>query len=123
MRQDCKALVALLLLRFGPPETIHSISTSFHARMNLESLADYSRVLMQLQNRMERAAASEAESAALVLLIENAPKQPFVQGVREESVRQELRRIVLHSVDKWFHHIRDGALHLLQEHDERHHAI
>ena len=71
MRQDCKALVALLLLRFGPPETIHSISTSFHARMNLESLADYSRVLMQLQNRMERAAASEAESAALVLLIEN----------------------------------------------------
>ena len=114
VRQDCKALVALLLLRFGPPETVPSLSTAFHGRMELdsESLADYSRVLMQLHNRMERAAASEAEGAALVLLRDDALKEQFVRGVR-----QELRRIALNSVDKSFHHIRDEALHLLQEHD------
>lgn len=120
VRQDCKALVALLLLRFGPPETVPSLSTAFHGRMQLdsESLADYSRVLMQLHNRMERAAASEAEGAALVLLRDNALKEQFVRGVREQSVRQELRRIALNSNDKSFHHMRDEALHLLQEHDE-----
>ena len=56
LRQDCNALVALLLRCFGPPETVHSLGTAFHARMQLESesLADYSRVLMQLHNRMVR---------------------------------------------------------------------
>ena len=54
VRQDCNALVALLLLRFGPPETVPSLSTAFHGRMQLDSdsLADYSRVLMQLHNRI-----------------------------------------------------------------------
>ena len=64
-----------------------------------ESLADYRRVLMQLQNRMVRAAASEAESAALVLLRDNSIKEQFVRVVREQSVRQELRWIIaFHSV-------------------------
>ena len=60
VRQAGKALVALLLLRFGPPETVHSLGTTFHARIQLdsESLADYSRVLIHLHNRMERAAAA-----------------------------------------------------------------
>ena len=121
VRQDCKALVSLRLLRFGPPDTVHLLSTAFHARMQLdsESLADYSRVLMQLHNRMERAAASEAESSALVILRDTALKEQFVQGVREQSVRQELRRIAFHSVGKSFHHMRDEALYLFQEHDER----
>ena len=125
VRQDGKALVALLLQRFGPPETVHSLGAAFHARMQLESehFADYSRVLMQLQHRMVQAAASEAESAALVLLRDDALKEQFVQGVREQSVRQELRRIAYHSRDKSFHHMRDEALHLLQENDERHHTF
>ena len=33
VRQDGKAMVALDRLRFGPPETVHSLSTVFHARM------------------------------------------------------------------------------------------
>ena len=112
--------VALLLLRSGPPETTHTTSTAFHVRMQLgsDSLADYSRV-MQLHNRMERAAASEAESAAVVILRDNVLKEQFVQGVREQSVRQELRRIAFHSVVKSFHHMRDEALYLFQEHNER----
>ena len=33
VRQDGKALVALLLRRFGSPETMHSLGTAYHARM------------------------------------------------------------------------------------------
>ena len=122
VRQNGKALVALLLLRFGPPDTLPSLSTAFYGRMQLdsESLADYSRVLMQLHTRMERAAASEAEGAAIVLLRDNALKEQFVRGVRQQSVRQELRLIAYHSVDKSFHHMRDEALRIMQEHEERH---
>ena len=80
-------------------------------------------VLMQLHNRKERAASSDAEGAALVLIRDNAMKGLFVRGVREQSVRQELRRIAYHSVDKSFHHMRDEALHLLQEHEGRHRTM
>ena len=64
MRPDCKALVALLLQHFGPPEMVHSVSTAFHARMQLESecLADYSLVLMQQHNRMSRSFIREAKT-------------------------------------------------------------
>ena len=72
---------------------------------------------------MVRAAASEAKSAALVLLSDNSLKEQFVQGVREHSVRQEPRRIAYHSVDKSFHHMRDEVLHLLQENEERHRTM
>jgi len=63
VRRDYGALVALLKLRFAPFKTVHSLSTEFHAReqLNGETLAEYSRVLMGLRNRMEKAAASEAE--------------------------------------------------------------
>ena len=68
-------------------------------QLDSESLADYSRVLLQLHNRMERAAAYDAEGAALVLLRENDLNEQFVRGVREQSVNQELRRIAYHSAD------------------------
>ena len=54
---------------------------------------------------------------------DNSLKEQFVQGVREQSVRQEPRRIAYHSVDKSFHHMRDEVLHLLQENEERHRTM
>ena len=72
---------------------------------------------------MELAAASDAEGAALELLRDTTLKEQFVRGVREQSARQELRRIAYFSVDKSFHHMRDDALHLLQEHEERHRTM
>ena len=59
-RQSMESLAALLRSRFGPLETVHSLHAAFHARMQLEgeSLADYSRVLMILHDRMEKAAAT-----------------------------------------------------------------
>ena len=120
-RQSVESLVALLRSRFGPLESVHSLHAAFHERMQLEgeSLADYSRVLMRLHNGMEQAAATLAEGRALALLRDNALKEQFVQGVRQQSVRQELRRLALASVGRPFFQMRDEALLLLRE-DEEH---
>ena len=118
MRQSVESLVALLRSRFGPLESVHA---AFHERMQLEveSLADYSRVLMRLHDGMEQTAATLAEGRTLALLRDNALKEQFVQGVRQQSVRQELRRLALASVGRPFFRMRDEALLLLQE-DEEH---
>ena len=63
----------------------------------------------------KHAAASEAEHRALALLRDTALKYQFIQDVQEQSVRQELRRIALHSADKPFLLMRNEALHLLDE--------
>ena len=83
-----------------------------------ETLAEYSRVLMGLRNRMEKAAATDAEGHALALLRDTALKYQFIEGVQEQSVRRELRRIDFHSAGTPFHHMRNEALYLLDE--ERH---
>ena len=104
-----------------PPESIASLNAAFHSRYQLEgeSLAEHSRVLMRIHDRMEQSAASLVESQALALLRDSALKEQFVRGVREQSIRQELRRIVLGSADGLFHDVRNEALCLFQEHDER----
>ena len=120
MRQSMEALTALLRSRFGPLETVHSLPAGFHARMQLEgeSSADYSRVLMILHGRIEKAVATLAEGQALALLRDNALKEQFAQGVRQQSVRQELRRLALASVGRPFFQMRDEALLLLREDEE-----
>ena len=107
MQRDYDALVALLKLYFAPHETVHSLSAEFFARVQLggETLAEYSRVLVGLRNRMEKAAATEDEGRAMALLRDTALKGQYIQGVQKQSVRQELRRIALHSADKPFHHM------------------
>ena len=117
-RQSMESLTALLLRsRFGPLETVHSLQAGFHARMQLEgeSLADYSRVLMRLHDRIEKAAATLAEGHVLTLFRDNVLKEQFAQGVRQQSVRQELRRLALVSVGRPFIEMRDETLLLLRE--------
>ena len=70
---------------------------------------------MGLRNRMKKAAATKDEGRALTLLRVIALKGQFIEGVQEQSVGQELRRIALHSADKPFHHMRNEALHPLDE--------
>ena len=120
VRQDLASLTTLLRVRFGPPESIASLNAAFHSRCQLEgeSLAEYSRVLMRIHDRMEQSAASLVERQALALLRDNALKEQFVRGVRGQSIRQELRRIVLGSADGSFHDVRNEALFLFQEHEE-----
>ncbi|KAK2164573.1 hypothetical protein NP493_1406g01016 [Ridgeia piscesae] len=64
---------------------------------------------------MEKAAATEAEGRALALLRDTALKYQFIEGVQEQSVRRELRRIAFHSAGKPFHHMRNEALCLLDD--------
>ena len=74
---------------------------------------------MRLRNRMEKAAATEAEVQALALLRDTALKYQFIEGVQEQSVRRELRRIAFHSAGKPFHHMRNEILNLLQEDEQQ----
>ena len=82
--QSNAALVATLA------ESLHGLKSPHIPSLQLSR---FMRVLTQLRNQMERAAASDAEDAALVLIRDNAPKGLFLRGVREQSVCQELRRI------------------------------
>ena len=120
MRQSVESLVALLRSRFGPLESVHSLQAAFLERMQSEgeSLADYSRVLMRLHVGMEQAATTLAEGQALALLRDNALKEQFAQGVRQQSVRQELRRLALASVGRPFYQMRDEVLHLLRDDED-----
>ena len=76
-------------------------------------------MLMRLHDGMEQAAVTLAEGWAPALLRDNALNEQFAQGVRQQSVRQELRRLTLASVDRPFFQMRDEALVLLRE-DEEH---
>ena len=120
VRNYCGALVALLKLHFAPHKTVHSLSAEFYARVQLpgETLAEYSRVLMGLRNRMEKAAATDAEGHALALLRDTALKYQFIKGVQEQSVRRELRRIAFHSAGSPFHHMRNEALYLFDNEEQ-----
>ena len=120
VQNDYGALVALLKLHFAPHETVHLLSAEFCARVQLpgETLAEYSRVLMGLRNRMEKAAATDVEGHALALLRDTALKYQFIEGVQEQSVRRELRRIAFHSAGSPFHHMRNEALYLFDNEEQ-----
>ena len=73
---------------------------------------------MGLRNRMEKAAATDAEGHALALLRDTALKYQFIEGVQEQSVRRELRRIAFHSAGSPFHHMRNEALYLFDNEEQ-----
>ena len=81
-------------------------------------LAEYNRALTGLRNRMEKAASTEAEGHALALLRDIALKYQFIEGVQEQSVRRELRRIAYHSAGKPFHYMRNETLHLFDDEEQ-----
>ena len=66
-----EAVVKLLKRRFGPAETLQTLSRSFNERIrhDTESLSDYSRMFMRLYGRMEKAAKSNDKQAILMHLM------------------------------------------------------
>ena len=117
VRRDFGALVSLLRRVFGPRETV----TSFYSRVQLvgETLAEFSRALIRLHQRIESAAPTVAERQALAVLGDGALKHQFVVGVRDEWVRHELRRLMFRSADKPFIVVREEALCLMCEEEAR----
>ena len=108
VRRDFGALVSLLRRVFGPRETVTSLYAEFYSRVQSvgETLAEFSRALIRLHQRIESAAPTVAEREALAVLGDGALKHQFVVGVRNEWVRHELRRLVLWSADRPFIDVR-----------------
>ena len=117
VRRDFGALVSLLRRMFGPLETVTSLYAEFYSRMQSEgeTLAEYSRALIRLHQRIEGAAPTMAERQALAVLGDGALKHQFVVGVRDGWVRHELRWLVLRSPDRPFIVVREEALCLMCE--------
>ena len=117
VRADFGALVSLLRRVFGPWETVTSLYADFYSRMQsvCESLAEFSRALIRLHQRIEGAAPTVAERQALAGLADGALKHQLVVGVRAEWVRDELPRLVLRLAGKPFIVVREEALRLLCE--------
>ena len=74
------------------------------------TLAEFSRALTRLHQRIGSAAPTVAERQALAVLADGALKHQFVVGIRDEWVRHELRRLVLRSADRPFIVVREEAL-------------
>ena len=104
LRRDFGALVSLLRRMFGPRETVTSLYAEFYSRMQSvgETLAEYSRALIRLHQRIEGVAPTNAERQAFAVLGDGALMHQCVVGVRDEWVRHELRRLMLKSADKPF---------------------
>ena len=81
-----------------------SLYAEFYSRMQSvgETLAEFSRALIQLRQRIECVAPTVAERHALAVLGHGALKHQFVVCVRDEWVRHELRRLMLSSADRPF---------------------
>ena len=121
VRRDFGALVSLLRRVFGPREIVTSLYAEFYSRVQSvgETLAEFSRALIRLHQRIESAAPTVAERQALAVLGDGALKHQFVVGVRDECVRHELRRLVLRSADRPFIAVRGEALCLMCDEEAR----
>ena len=104
VRRDFGALVFLLRRVFVPWQTVTSLYANLYSRMQSvgETLAEFSRALIRLHQRIEGAATTVAERQALTVLGDGAIKHQFVVGVRDEWLRHELRRLMLRSADRPF---------------------
>ena len=103
VRQDYDKLVDILKSLFGVAETVQSLTAEFHNRKQLpnESLLDYSRVLMRIHHKMEKAA-TPSERKALEQLKDSSLKERFVTGTNQVWIHQELYRIELAAKSKTF---------------------
>ena len=119
--RDFGALVSLLRRVFGPRETVTSLYAEFYSRVQSvgETLAEFSRALIRLHQRIEGAAPTVAERQALAFLGDGALKHQFVVGVRDEWVRHDLKRLMLRSADRPFIVVREEALCLMCEEEAR----
>ena len=115
VRDNFTDLTALLKRRFGPLETVASLSRALGARVRLEgeTLADYSRAIMRLYSRMEKAAASTPDDqAALVRLRDMTLKGQFKKGVGNGQVLKDLERMDIRDPDQTFADMREEILRL-----------
>jgi hypothetical protein len=119
-RKDFDSVCALLARRFGRSESVQSLNSAFYGRCQEsgETLAEFSRALMSLYGRLELAAEGTKDKGALVQLKENALKEQLVKGVRDTSVKRELRRLSMADTTLTFYELREQALKIFSDGDE-----
>ena len=98
-----------------------SLYAVFYSQMQSvgETLAEYSRALNRLHQRIEGAASTMAERQALAVLGDGTLKHQYVVGVWDEWVRHELRWLMLRFADRPFIVVRGEALCLTCDNEAR----
>ena len=106
------SIMYLLRLVFGPCETVTSVYAELYLRMQSlgDTLAEYSRALIRLHQRIE---------GALTVIDDSALKHQFVVGSWDEWGQHQLRRLILMSADKYFIVVWDEAMCLRCEEEAR----
>ena len=121
VKGDYEEVVKLLKRRFGPAETLQTLTRSFNERMrrDTESLSDYSRALMRLYGRMEKAAKSQDEQAALKQLKDISLKGQFGKGAGSDAVLRDIERIEIRDPNITFTDLREEILRLYQNQEPK----
>ena len=116
-RENFDKLADLLRHRFGPAESLPSLSRTFNARSQQdgETLADYSRCLMRLHSRMEAATPDDQVKQALVRLRDLTLTGQFKKGVIDRDVSRDIERLEIREPNQPFTTLRDEILRLYQD--------
>ena len=119
-KDTLEKVLTLLRRRFGSPETVQTLNCTFYSRVQGEdeSLADFSRALIRLYDRMESASTNSNERTALAQLRDGALKEQFIRGARDNVIRRELRKISHDEAELCFFAFRELSLKLLRDSDE-----
>ena len=108
--------IKILELAFKPADSVSGYSSTFYSRQQLEgeTIADYSLALIKLYSQLVEAS-SDSEQAALKHLQDTTLKQRLVEGIRDPSVKRELKRIELAYRDRSFFEMREEVLELFKD--------
>ena len=115
-RDTLVKVISVLWRIFGPSETIASLTSALYTRsqLNDETLSEFSRALIQIQERMEQVAEG-AELTALQLMRDEVLKERFVQGASDPTIRRELRRMQIEKPELTFYTFREHVLELFPD--------
>ena len=119
-KKDMGKLLSILRRRVGSPETVQTLNCAFYTRSQLENekLADFSRALIRLYDRMESASTSKGERTALAQLKPGALKEQFIRGTRDTAMKRELRKLAHDEPDLSFFDFRELALKIMRDTDD-----
>ena len=119
-RDTLEKLVARLYKVFDQSESVAALTGTLYTRCQKEgeTLAEFSRALMRIHDRMEQSA-NGPELAALQLMRDKALIERFVQGTRDDVVRRELHRIQIEKPKLSFYKFREHVLELFPECEEK----
>ena len=103
-----------------PQESVATLTSALYSRtqQSHESLADFSRALMRLHDKIHTAA-DGPEKAAIELMRDKVLKEQFSKGTRDVAARRELRRLQVEKPELSFFRFREQAIALLADFEDK----